>query len=261
MKKLSDVAVRSWRRVGETPTTEPPGLTHPEWSELHPWLVQGTTQRGAGGAPFDLGLFSDGSPASVVASNWETLRGAVGMPRAVLARQVHEAAVRFSGAGPPGLQVTDPCDGHLTTAPGVLLAVTIADCVPVFIVEPVLRGVALLHAGWRGIAAGVLEAGLEALSGRVAAAVENLHVHLGPAICGVCYEVGSEVFAALGLAPPEGPAPVDLRSELARRAEAAGVAPAAISVSEHCTLCGDGLLFSHRGGDRGRQVAYLGIRG
>ena len=85
-------------------------------------------------------------------------------------------------------------------------------------------------------------------------------MHLGPSICGECYEVGPEVFRALGRSAPPGPTPIDLRAILAERARAAGVREESISISTHCTLHGDAPLYSHRGGDHGRQMGFLGIR-
>jgi copper oxidase (laccase) domain-containing protein len=146
----------------------------------------------------------------------------------------------------------------VTAQASVLLAVTVADCVPVSLVDPVMRRVGLLHAGWRGTAAGVLERGVAAMG--EGASARALRVHLGPAICGLCYEVGPEVFAALGEPAPAEPTPLDLRAVLARRAVVLGVAPEHVTVSAHCTRCTGSELFSHRGGDRGRQVGYLGIR-
>jgi copper oxidase (laccase) domain-containing protein len=137
--------------------------------------------------------------------------------------------------------LADSADGHATAHAGILLAVTVADCVPVSIVEPERRVVALLHAGWRGVAAGVLEAGirtLSRLSGRPPAAFA-LH---------------------LGTGATDRAAPVDLRAVLAVRAAAAGLSPAMVSLSEYCTRCGTGRFYSHRGGDRERQAAFLGIR-
>lgn len=247
--------------VRETPAASWPALVHPLWAEGLPWLVQGTTVRGNGPAPFDLGLFSDASPARMVLASWERLRKDTGVQRVVHAHQVHGAAVRMHGAGPPGLCLAEPCDGHVTATALTLLAVTVADCVPVSVVDPERRAVALLHAGWRGAAAGILERGLEVLSDRLRSRAEDLLVHLGPAICGRCYEVGPEVFRGLGLPEPGAPAPVDLRAVLAHRAVAAGVGVGNISVSAHCTRCGDSGLFSHRRGDRARQVGYLGVRG
>lgn len=246
--------------LAEVPVVAPPSLVHPGWRSAFPWLVQGTTTRGDAGVPFDLGLFSDASPPRTVLDHWERLRRETGSHRSIHAQQVHGAEVRFHGAGDAGLHLAEACDGHATAAPGILLAVTTADCVPVFLVDPTHRAVALLHAGWRGAAGGMLEEGLAVMESRFQTRPSELHVHLGPAICGSCYEVGPEVFAALGLPEPVGPAPLDLRRALADRAVVAGVALERLSISAYCTLCHRDRLFSHRGGDRARQVGFLGVR-
>lgn len=258
-------------RVREIATTRPPALVHTRWVRAFPWLVQGTTTRGDGAAPFDLGLFSSGCPEAEVRESWAELRRATAASVVVHARQVHGAEVRVhggrdtqapepAGAGKAPPVLVEACDGHATAEPGVLLAVTTADCVPVFVVDPEHRAVALLHAGWRGAAVGVLEEGLGAMGAAFGAEPAGLHLHLGPAICGRCYEVGPEVHGALDRPVPERPTPIDLRAVLAERATAAGVTPERISVSEHCTLCTGSGLFSHRGGDAFRQVGYLGVR-
>jgi hypothetical protein len=249
----------SVRFVREVPAGDVPAVAHPGWQEAFPWLVQGTTHRGDGDAPFDLGLYAAASPPRSVMRNWEALRRASGLGRIVYAHQVHGAEMRAHGAGETGLHVAEACDGHVTAEPDVLLTVSVADCVPVSVVDPGRRAVALLHAGWRGAAAGILDRGLEDLVGG-GSRIPDLYVHLGPAICGACYEVGPEVFAALGLPRPAAPTPVDLRAWLAGRAVAAGVPTEQVSLSTHCTLCGDGDFFSHRGGDRERQVGFLGVR-
>lgn len=235
-------------------------LVHTEWAEEFPWLVQGTTTRGAPGRDLDLGLFSDGSPESVVHRNWGRLLALTAMTSAVHARQVHGAEVRCHGPSRTGLRLVEPCDGHATDQANILLTVSVADCVPVFVLRPEPRAIAILHAGWRGTAAGVLERGLELLSATGGADASGLLIHLGPAICAACYEVGPEVFAALGEPAPRAPRPLDLRGVLARRAVAAGVVADRLTVSAHCTRCTQSGLFSHRGGDRGRQVGYLGLR-
>lgn len=246
------------RAVRERHTASVPALVHESWEVDFRWLVQGTTTRGAPPLEFDLGLFSEGSPAERVREHWRRLLAATGMRAAMHARQVHGADVSVHDAPTVGLHVVGECDGHVTSEAGVLLAVTIADCVPVFVVEPTTRTVGVLHAGWRGAAAGVVEHGLEAVRG--ASRIEELHVHLGPAICGRCYEVGPEVFAALGEPVPTIKSLLDLRDVLVRRMLRAGVRAPQLTVSEHCTRCTASGLFSHRGGDRGRQVGYLGIR-
>lgn len=235
-----------------------PLYVHAGWREQHPWLAQGITGRAADGS-FDLSFFG-ATAAGVVQARWAALRRVTGLPFAAHARQVHGARVLRHERAPAGILVADEADGHATARPGILLAVTVADCVPVSILDPEHRAVALLHAGWRGVAAGVLEAGIRALRELGGRAPAAFSMHLGPAICGACYEVGPEVHAALGTATPERPTPVDLRAALAARGLAAGLRPANISMSEHCTLCGVRHFYSHRGGEPERQVAFLGIR-
>lgn len=264
----------------------------PDWTAAFPWLVHGTTgsaasaesaEGGAGdagdgsavpdgaegvgpagagagadggvvGDPADLGLFG-AAPAGVVLDRWRRLREALGVPRAVHSRQVHGARVVEHMERLPGLSISHGYDGHVTGHPGILLTVSLADCVPVFLVDPELQRVGLLHGGWRGTAAGIVEAGVEAMGGDPV----RLYAHLGPAVCGECYEVGPEVHQALGLEPPPSSSPVDLRAVQARRLVEAGVAPGRVTVSEHCTLHDPG-FFSHRGGSRGRQIGVLGVR-
>lgn len=157
------------------------------------------------------------------------------------------------------LRVGPDADGHITIAEGILLGVTVADCVPVFLVDPKARAVGLLHAGWRGTVDSILEQGIESLRRELGTDPDTLHLHLGPAICGGCYEVGSEVHAALGLPEPAGPSPVDLRGQLAHRAVDLGVGEDRMTQSAWCTLCQGSPFFSHRRGDSERQVGFLGI--
>lgn len=238
-----------------------PALLHPEWARRFPWLVQGTTTRSVARSAFDLGLFAGASPGHVVHENWNRLLEVTGLPCAAHARQVHGADVRVHRSVSAGLTVVEPCDGHATGQPGVLLAVTVADCVPIFVVAAEIRAVAVLHAGWRGAAGGVLEAGIAVLTEDLGADLAEVHVHLGPSICGACYEVGPEVFEALGQPVPDAPTPIDLRAVLAERAAAIGVRGDRVTISSHCTRCTGSGLFSHRAGDEERQVGYLGVRG
>jgi len=232
----------------------------PEWRERFPWLIQGVTAARveAGAVPFDLALFGDGRPREVV-ERWWALGRATGAFCLVHGHQVHGAVVRLQGDGGPGLHLSPATDGHATRAPGVLLAVSVADCVPISLVDPEKRVIALLHGGWRSVAAGILEGGLDLLAGRLDVHARDLHVHLGPAICGSCYEVGPEVHRELGLPEPARPEPIDLRAVIAARARQAGVLDERITSSSWCTRCGEGPFFSHRGGCAERQVAVLGI--
>jgi len=228
-----------------------PLYVHRGWADEMPWLVQGVTPNSA-----DMSLFA-GSPAGEVMGRWQALRDGVGCRTVVHAHQVHGAVVHSHGTLPPGLFVASDGDGHATREPGLLLAVSVADCVPVLIVAPRARVVVALHAGWRGTAAGILEAGLGLLSEHFGLRPTSLRIHLGPAICGDCYAVGPEVLSGLGVAEPATHA--DVRAALALRALAAGVPAEQITVSTFCTRHGDSPFYSHRGGCPERQIAVLGM--
>lgn len=198
-------------------------------------------------------------PVGEVMARWSAVRLELGEAgrRFVTASQVHGALVLEYPDGWSGWLRGDEGDGHILAAPGMSAAVTLADCVPVFIAHPSGAG-ALLHAGWRGTAAGILPACIERMAALGLAPAE-LRVHLGPAICGGCYEVGADVAARLTGSSTSGPVRVDLRAVLEGQARASGVR--ATSVSPECTLCDNELFFSHRAGDRGRQLGVLATPG
>lgn len=238
-----------------------PLWTHPGWEARFAWLAQGVSGGAKEPEPFDLGLSGD-RPAGEVLGRWRRVRERFGMG-AVHSRQVHGARVRVHAAPiDGGLLLLDGWDGHLTALPEVLLAVSVADCVPVTLVDPERRVVAAVHAGWRGVAGGIVEEALRMLAEVHGSRPDSLLVHLGPAICGRCYEVGPEVHRGVHphRDPPAGPTPIDLRAALGERALAAGVRADGVSISTHCTLCGPGDFFSHRGGRPERQMSFVGIR-
>ncbi len=238
----------------------PDRWVHPEWEGQLPWVVQGVTGRGRPDAPSDFALFREGSLDSAPAL-WASLAVSLGFSVVFHSRQVHGRDVLFhDGPEGYGLEIGPDADGHASGTPGVLMGVTVADCVPVYLVDPLRKAVAVLHAGWRGVVAGVLERGLQVLKDSFGSPAGDLLIHLGPAICVTCYEVGPEVHDALGLSHRGIPTPVDLLGILAARAMTAGVDPSKLTRSAHCTCCGGSPFFSHRRGDQERQVGYLGIR-
>jgi polyphenol oxidase len=192
-----------------------------------------------------------------VSENRHRLAAAIGIdPYGVLiGRQVHAAHIRRHD-GPtepsafaqpaPGLP---EADGHATDRPGLVPLVFVADCLPVALSGR--NGVAMIHCGWRGMAAGIVERGVEEVEASAAA--------IGPSIGPCCYEVGDEVrgaFAGLGDGIGAGRM-LNLR-EVARRLLArAGVHE--VEVSGLCTSCNPDLFFSHRrDGDRtGRQAGLV----
>ncbi len=262
----------SLRRVRERPHGAPATLyALAEWEDRWPGLRAGVT---GAGPEADFGLSTVGSALRLL-DRYQGLAERLGFGAVVVPRQVHGSrvvaasrvacdvgALRSDGAdrdaAEPALLLPGRADGVVTSRPGVLLAVTAADCVPVYLSAPDAGIVALLHAGWRGVAAGVLEAGLRSLRGAHDLRPEDLHVHLGVAICGACYEVGSEVMEALGL--PAERRLLDLREELAGRALAHGIGASRLTASAWCTRCDADRFHSHRGsgGTAGRMAAYVG---
>jgi YfiH family protein len=244
--------------------TEEPVAGEPPRFELRRWrdelgLVAGITGRGSeAGRGFDLGLWSE-APVADVMRRWRLFRSALPeFPTVVLGNQIHGTEVRTVGATGGWLQV-EGVDGWVTTARGVLLTVTVADCIPVYLAVPG-RGVALLHAGWRGTAGGILARGVAALSKATKAAASDVIMHCGIGICGQCYEVGSEVVAGCGRAA-EGPGPwqLDLREVLADQAASLGLG--SVSLSTRCSAHERPTFYSHRAsrGADGRMVGYLGM--
>jgi YfiH family protein len=233
---------------------------HADWVTRFPDLVQGITAR-ATDIEFTLSPGSSSSPdASGRGDGWTRLTRATGITSVVRCRQVHGShVVTCPAPDSAGLRVAGDADALVTNDPGLLLAITVADCVPVFFVDPDRRTLALAHAGWRGTAAGVVDATLARMID-LGCMRSSLFVHLGPAICGKCYEVGPEVPASLGIDPPESRF-VDLRRHIARHLLDSGVEPSRTSVSAGCTKCDNIHLFSFRGGDEGRRMcAFLGWR-
>jgi len=190
--------------------------------------------------------------------------------RLTLLHQVHGATILDGGSlalgGHPLVG-----DGALSVAgdPGAWVpAVRWADCVPMLLAGGDGRAVAAVHAGWRGIVAGVVGSALERLGAR-GAGTETLVAAIGPAIGPCCYEVGEEVALAVSRASgaaPEGLAvrrdrrTLDLRAAVRSQLVRAGVPERAIEVAPWCTRCEAELFDSHRrlGAASGRQMACIG---
>jgi polyphenol oxidase len=204
------------------------------------------------------GSFGSGSdePVRDVIGRWDRLRKAIaeqGVTRLATSSQVHAADVVRHVPGWDGWLRCNAADGHVSRDRGTALAVTIADCVPVFLAHP--SGAAgILHSGWRGTAARIVERGIAELDA-LGAAAKDLLVHLGPAVCGQCYQVSPEVIAKLTGRIVTAPETVDLRALIADHARAVGVRN--ITISSWCTRHDNARFFSHRAGDPGRQIAVI----
>lgn len=198
----------------------------------------------------NLGVFTDDDPEAV-AHNRSALRADVAAPPLSFVHQVHGGEVRVAegGASSPPLPKVD---GQVTATPGVALVALVADCLPVAVAGD--GAVAMLHAGWRGLAAGIIGEGVRAL--RELGAEGPLEAAIGPGAGPCCYEAGSEVHEAFADVPGASRgAHVDLTAVARHRLAEAGVGEvAALGI---CTMCSDPeLLFSHRRdhGVTGRQA-------
>jgi YfiH family protein len=209
-----------------------------------------TTTRSLG----SFGIHTD-EPVRDVMGRWSELQRELrpAGPRLATAKQVHGAGVLVHHPTWTGWLRGDEADGHVAIDRGTAVAVTVADCVPVFLAHP-SGAIALLHSGWRGTAARIVERGIEALVQRGLPASE-IRLHAGPAICGGCYEVSADVYERLTGKDPGRPTTIDLRALIADHARARGVRH--ITISDACTRCNNDRFYSHRAGDAGRQLSVM----
>lgn len=208
-----------------------------------------TTRRGGVSegayASLNLGRWTDDD---AVHRNRQILADAIGLPfdAVVQGRQVHGSRVEQRATADGALT---EADGQATATRGLAALVLTADCLPIALVAE--GAVAMVHAGWRGLAEGVVEEGVHAV--RELGGGDELQAAIGPGAGGCCYEVGPEVHAAFGHEARRGT--IDLKAIAVERLEAAGVEQ--IHDVGICTMCSDPeLFFSHRrdGGVTGRQA-------
>jgi hypothetical protein len=216
--------------------------------------------------PFDslnLGILTADDPEAVV-ENRLRLAAALDLDpeRVVFALQVH--GTRLIDHGVDGESVSSPriggprqtrpsgegiaeADGHVVRLPGTAPLVFVADCLPIALRGP--GGLAMVHAGWRGLADGIL--------GSAAEAVEATSAAIGPGIGPCCYEVGDEVLGAFAdLGEVAQGRMLDLPEIARRRLAQAGVER--VESAGLCTSCEPELFFSHRR-DQGRTGRQAGI--
>lgn len=219
---------------------------------------------GVSKAPFDslnLGALTADEPA-LVKVNRGRLLAALGLEveRVLAGRQVHGAELaRHRGPqepspfAEPGTSEPPAVDGHVTAEPELAALVYVADCLPIALAGP--GGVAMLHCGWRGLAAGILARGADA--------VAATHAVIGPGIGPCCYEVGEEVLGAFaGLGEGTSSARMLDLPEVARRLLQA-TSVGSIESADLCTGCEAELFFSHRrdAGRTGRQAGIVWLNG
>jgi polyphenol oxidase len=210
-------------------------------------------------------------------SNYDRLLAAAGCAARELVRvhQVHGPAVARVRRGEP-FDVSTKADALVGDDPRRALSVRVADCVPVLMATEDGRAVAAVHAGWRGVVAGVVTAAVEELRTIYRANAGSRGVRLlaavGPGIGPGAFEVGPEVVAEFrrAFAPeapvretPDGKGRVDLREAIRRQLTESGIDEKAIDLTDRCTFRDASEFFSHRRetGVTGRMAAVISPKG
>ena len=234
-------------------------LWRPEEPSPSAVLLFSTRRGGVSRAPFDdlnLGRSTQDDPAAVAENRSRILHRAGYDPsRLATAGQCH--GTRVTEAQAPGHH--PECDALVTRVPGVVLAVTTADCMSILYSAP--GAVAAVHSGWRGTADGMPVRALEAVCRLAGCASDAVQVAIGPAIRGCCYEVGDDVasrFPAEAVRATSGRPRLDLPCAASLALRAAGVRTESLTDTGACTSCDPALYFSHRR-DHGRTGRLWGV--
>lgn len=207
----------------------------------------------------------------------------IGVESFVFTDQTHTANVRRVGRADCGKGIvrerdyTD-IDGLVTNESGVVLSAFFADCVPLYFIDPVKKAIGLSHSGWKGTVQKIGEVTIKKMQAEFGSNPKDIVAAIGPSICGDCYEVSEDVaeafreafaeFSGDGKALPflqakgNGKYQLDLWEANRCILLKAGLLPQHISMTDICTCCNPGFLFSHRAtdGKRGNLGAFLVLK-
>lgn len=252
--------------------------------EKYDWLVQGFSTR-IGGisaehlASMNLG-FGRGDDLETVIKNHEIMAQTIGFDphNIVTSNQTHTTNIRVvtkddCGKGLYKERDFSDIDGMITNEKGVILATYYADCVPLYIIDPINHAVGLSHSGWRGTVHRIGERTIKKMEAEYGSKAENLVVCIGPSICQDCYEISEDVadefkrefthnINDILIKKENNKYQLDLWkcNEIIFRQ--AGVIPQNINQPDICTCCNAQFMFSHRAsnGLRGNLAAFLGCK-
>ena len=226
--------------------------------------------------------FDRGDDPEHVRENYRRIAGTIGVsPESfVVAHQTHTTNILPVGEKDRGTGVLFPrpyndVDGLMTADPGVTLVTYHADCIPVYLVDPAGKAIALLHAGWKGTVDGIVPKAVRMMRELYGTRAENLVAAAGPGICRSCYEIGEDVAERFREVFSEKELPeilsdfhekedgahwqLDLQAANRVLLRRSGVKEENIHTSDVCTRCNSERLFSHRahGVRRGLNAAFL----
>ena len=226
--------------------------------------------------------YSRRDAAEDVLENFTRMAAALGVERdrMVVSHQTHTVNLRrvtLEDAGKGVIRERDyrDIDGLITDVPGLTLVTFYADCVPLYLLDPVNRAIGLSHSGWRGTVKRMGQVTVDAMKEAFGTKPEDLIACVGPSICRDCFEVGGEVVEEFrGAFGPEhrevlycqGKRPGKYQLDLWKANEIifreAGIRRENIHITNICTMCNSDYLFSHRkvGEERGNLAAFLCLK-
>ncbi len=229
-------------------------------------------------AGLNLGLHVGDDPAKVVDNRerWIKVFGS-SIHEVVAGEQVHGTSVAVVGRKDWGKGSQDQddalsgCDALISTEPGTALISFYADCVPVFLYDPVIQAVGIAHAGWKGTLAGIAAKAATAMHKAFGSELASLNAAIGPAIGPCCYEVspelaaqftaefGPDVVSVNWMGRPQ----LDLWKANRFGLMRAGVKETNIETAQLCSACHPQLLYSyrHEKGPTGRMAAFIVVPG
>ena len=264
-----------------------PYITFPVLSEI-PFINHGFSTRLGGvstGHMTSMNLGYGGPtldyPANIL-ENFKLITDSMGIDPNTIVRswQVHKTNIRIvtkedCGKGLYRERDYNEIDGLITNSPGVTLVTNYADCVPLYLVDPVNKAIGLSHSGWRGTVEKMGKVTVEHMTEAFGSNPEDIICVIGPSICEQCFEIGEEVAVEFNKAfnlmdvsnhiispNSKGRYQCDLWVANKEVLKEAGIKEDNIHISEACTSCHDDLLFSHRktNGKRGSLAAFLAIK-
>lgn len=220
-----------------------------------------------------------GDAPAAVEENRRRISSAVGVDpeKMVYTCQTHTTNVALVTGEDAGKSLPET-DGMITRTPGLCLVTFYADCVPLYFVDPVRKAVGLSHSGWRGTVGDMAGVTVGMMGEVFGSRPEDILAAVGPSICQDCYEVSEDVVSQFRESYPaeeweelfyqkeeqreKGKYQLDLWRANELNLLRAGLLPEHIAVTNLCTCCNPGLLFSHRvtGWNRGNLSAFLALK-
>lgn len=225
--------------------------------------------------------FDRGDDRAAVEENFRRMGEALGVrcEDMVLSQQTHTTNIRIVTDGDRGKGITrerdyTDIDGLITNVPGICLVTTYADCVPLYFLDPVKKVIALSHSGWRGTVGKIGKKTVELMHDNFGSDPADILAAVGPSVCQDCYEVSADVtdrfkevfdrsaWDELFYEKPDGKYQLDLWKANEKIFLEAGIREDHIAVTNVCTHCNSGILYSHRamGDERGNLCAFLALK-